>query len=75
MQRRRKHTSVTREEFLGTVFSVGGDQKFYNEDFRSAEIELMESPEMARNELGCAKKASYVLQLQCDCYSSCVKIR
>jgi hypothetical protein len=31
--------------------------------------------EMARNELDCVKKTSYVLQLQWDWYKYCVKIR
>jgi hypothetical protein len=31
--------------------------------------------EMARKELDCAKKTSYVLQLQWDWYNYCVEIR
>jgi hypothetical protein len=49
---------------METVFSVGCDPKLYNEDPRPAEIELRESLEMARKELGCEKKTSSVLQLQ-----------
>jgi hypothetical protein len=56
-----------------TVFSVGSALKLYNEDPRPAELELRESPEMAveddleeiaRKQLGCAKKTLYVLRLQ-----------
>jgi hypothetical protein len=31
--------------------------------------------EIARMELGCEKKTSYVPQLQWDCYNFCVEIR
>jgi hypothetical protein len=47
------------------VFSVGAAPRLYNEDLRQLELKLRESPElavgnnlreMARKELGCAKK-------------------
>jgi hypothetical protein len=55
------------------VFSIGSAPILYDEDPRSAEIELRESremtveddsEEMARNECGCEKKTSYMLKLQ-----------
>jgi hypothetical protein len=56
-----------------TVFSIGSAPRLYNEDPGPAKSELRESLEMAveddleeiaRKELGCAKKTSCVLQLQ-----------
>jgi hypothetical protein len=58
---------------METVFSVGPDPRLYNEDSRPAEESLRKSlamavdgdwEELARNELGYAKKTSCVLQLQ-----------
>jgi hypothetical protein len=55
------------------VFSVGTALRLYNEDLRPAKrrIEVVscdgienDREEMARKELGCAKKTSCVLQLQ-----------
>jgi hypothetical protein len=66
------------------VFSVGSITKLYNEDPRPAETELKESlesavendgKEMARKELGCAKKPLCVLQLQRDWRNYYVEIR
>jgi hypothetical protein len=65
------------------MFSVGSALRLYNEDPRPAEIKLRESlmlaveddwEEMGRQELGCEKKVSCVLQLQWDWYNYCVEI-
>jgi hypothetical protein len=37
MQRLGKHTSITIEELLGKVFSVGSSPRLYNEDPRPVE--------------------------------------
>jgi hypothetical protein len=69
---------------METMFSIGSAPRLYNEVPRPAEIELRESLEiavednwvqMARKELGYAKKTSCVLQLQSDWYNYCVEIR
>jgi hypothetical protein len=49
---------------MENVFSVGSAPRLHNKDPRPAEKQLKESLEMARKELGCAKKTSYMLQLQ-----------
>jgi hypothetical protein len=50
------------------------DLRLYNEDPRPVEIELKESFEMARKELGCSKKTLCVLQLEGAWYNYFVEI-
>jgi hypothetical protein len=83
MQWRGKYTSVTIEELLGNCDFTWLVPRCYKqgslkqEKLRESLEEGIEGnwEEMGRKELDCAKKTSYVLQLQWDWYNSCVEIR